>query len=242
MLKQVTSMKKLFVYLMLLSFTTVKSQNFKFYTLKDSTKVEKPKVLNGDKIDYNNFDQNLATKALAKAFLNFRDTIDCFQSGEKWETSYPETKLFPELTKPRWSDWVYQNISLHNTKEMIKNPYNKAYHVDREKWYLSNKDLVRKEYYKGIKNVPTNYVEGSFLTYSENTVCYGGQMETYQDLANLIIKTWDESISHSCALRGSTHDVFGYSFYGLKIQDMFACCVMYNPNTKLTKASINFIE
>ena len=196
----------------------------------------------GQKIDYKNFDQNVATKILAETFLKFRDTIDCFQSRTKWLIVYPESSLFPEMNKPKWSDWVYENISLFNTKEMINHPYNEAYHVDREEWYLSNKDVVRKEYYRGIKNVPNERIENAFLSYSENTFSSNSHEETYQDLANNIIKAWEESITHSSAMRGLFYDTFSYKRYKLKIQDLFACCVMYNPSTRLTKGSINFIQ
>ena len=200
--------------------------------------------LNGftQKIDYTNFDNDLATKALAEAFLNFRDTIDCYGGGKKWNVTHPVVDSFPEMNKPRWSDWVYENISLPNCVEMSNNAKNVLYHVDRTDWYKGNEQLVRDVYYEGVPNVPQIIVRNARLRYSENIFMYTGEKETYQELATHMIVLWENSTHHRNAQRGLLYDTFSYKEYGLKIQDLFACCVIYNPYTKTTRSSINFIE
>lgn len=193
------------------------------------------------KIDYTNFDNDLATKALAEAFLNFRDTIDSYGHGKKWTEFHPEVDSLSHINKPRWSDWVYETFSLPNCEKMAKDGNNVPYHVDVKDYFRSNIDLVRKEYYEGT-NAPQNYKENSRLSYSENAISFNGKRDTYQDLANEMILCWEGSTYHRNAQRGLFFDTFGYSEYGLEIQDMFACSVIYNPQTGLTKAVINFIE
>lgn len=213
-------MKKVLVYLMLLNSLSGFSQ----------------------KIDYNKFDSNLATKALAKAFNNFRDTISTFGGGEKWNVAYPEVDLFPFMNKYRWSDWLYNTISLPNCTQLNNDYKFSPFHVDKEQWFKGNINLIRKEYFKGLKNMPKIETERARLTYSENAVTIGGKYETYEELANHMIKVWEKSDLHRCAQRGLGYNVCLYKRCGLKIQNIFSCCVMYNPNNGLTKAVINFIE
>jgi hypothetical protein len=194
-----------------------------------------------DSIDYNNFNSDLATKALAQAYLNFKDTADTFTSGEKFSSYTTEILTNPELKKARWSDWVYKTFSKPNTEIMSKDPQNGFYHVDVEKKFLSDENLIRREYYRGVKNVPKIMLKSRFLGYKENIYRTERNFETYQDLANSIIKCWDKSYLHSCVLRSICHDITCYKEYGIKVQNIFACCVMYNPKTKCTKACINFI-
>lgn len=194
------------------------------------------------KIDYNNFDNDLATKALAEAFLNFRDTIDSYGHGAKWTEFRPEVDSLSHINKPRWSDWVYNTFTLPNCKKMSEDANNDAYHIDVSDYFKSNINLVRKEYYKGIPNVPQEHKENARLSYSENTVSFNGKRDTYQDLAKTVIDCWESSPYHRNAQRGLFYDTFGFKEYGLEIQDMFACSVIYNPQTGLTKAVMNFIE
>jgi hypothetical protein len=195
------------------------------------------------KIDFNNFNSEIATKVLAETFLNFRDTIDCYRSGQKWSENHPEILLYPELTKPRWSEWVYKTISLPNCKDMVSNPTTISYHIDRSKWYEDNSKLIRKEFYKSYKDIPKILYESSFIDYVENVYTfYNCKLETYQELAERTIKNWDGSIRHSCAIRGLSHDVVAYEKYKLKIRTMFACCVLYSKETKITRICLNFIE
>lgn len=194
------------------------------------------------KIDYNNFDNKMATKILMESFLRFRDTINSFGSGIKWNIEYPETDSFPNMNKPRWSEWLYKTISLGNCTE-LSNDYNlEPYHVNRDKWFKDNIKLVRKEYYKDFKKIPLDLIENSRLSYSENAVSLDYKVETYEQLAKIMIDNWEKSIYHRSAQRGLFYDHWAYVEYGLKIQDLFSCCVIYNPNTGFTKAVINFIE
>ncbi len=194
------------------------------------------------KIDYNNFDNKLATIILKESFLRFRDTINSFGNGEKWSKKHPEVELYSELNKPRWSDWLYETISLPNSYELINDNNLDPYHVDRSKWFKDNRDIIRVEYYKGVKDLPKIILENAMLGYSENAVSLDYQVDTYEQLAKIMIDSWEKSIYHRCAQRGLSYDVISYEDFGLKIQNLFSCSVLYNSKTGLTKAVINFIE
>ena len=130
------------------------------------------------KIDYNNFDNKMATNALKNAFMGFRDTINSFGGGNKWNVDYPEVDSFPEMNKPRWSDWLYNTISLKNCSELI-NDYNlDPYHVDKSEWFKVNKDLIRKEYYKDFNDIPSDLLNNARLAYSENAISLDYEVET----------------------------------------------------------------
>jgi hypothetical protein len=193
------------------------------------------------KIDYNNFNVDTATKVFAKVFLEFRDTAVHFASGVPHVVPYPVLSESPELRRPRWSDFLYEQVSLPNCKELYKYG-NHVFHVDREEWYKTNINTIRQEYYKGIKNVPQCQLENARLIYSENAFSTSKKFDTYEELASFIIMSWENSITHKCAQRGILYDSFSYKEYGLKIQDIFSCCVVYNPLNGHTKAVINFIE
>jgi hypothetical protein len=192
-------------------------------------------------IDYSNFNVELASKIMGDVFLKFRDTINCFSGGEPFTVSYPAIGLYPELKKPRWSDYLYKKVSEPNCKE-LSSYGNKAFHIDREEWFKTNITEIREEYYKGIPNVPKYRLENARLSYSENVFSYNGKFNTYEELASYAIKCWEKSTLHRCAQRGLMYDTFSYDEYGLRIQDIFSTCVMYNPSNGCTKIVINFIE
>ena len=193
------------------------------------------------KIDYNNFNVDTATKVFTKVFLEFRDTAVHFCGGVPHVEHHPVLSEFPELRRPRWSDFLYEQVSLPNCKELYKYS-NKVFHVDREEWYETNIKTIRKEYYKGIKNVPQDELDNARLNYSENALSTSKKFDTYEELGSFIILSWEKSPSHKCGQRGVLYDTFSYNHYGLKIQDLFSCCVVYNPSNGYTKAVINFIE
>jgi hypothetical protein len=192
-------------------------------------------------IDYNNFDTDLASKIFAKEFKKFRDTINAFGSGRLFSKNYPETVEYPELKIPRWSDYLYQQVTLPNCLELTKMGRN-IYHVDREPWFKSNIGTIRKEYYRETPNIPEEQLLNARLSYSENAAATTRKFKTYEEIASFIILLWEKSITHRNGQRSILYDTWSYRHYNLKIQSMFSVCVKYNNYTDFTTVVMNFIK
>lgn len=192
-------------------------------------------------IDYDNFDSDLASKIFAKEFLKFRDTINSFGSGNLFSVKHPETVEYPELKIPRWSDYLYQQVTLPNCDKLYTMGRN-IYHIDREQWFKSNIDSIRKEYYNETPNIPEEQLLNARLRYSENAAATTHKFKTYEEIASYIILCWEKSITHRNGQRSILYDVWSYRHYDLKIQSMFSVCVKYNNHTDYTTVVMNFIK
>jgi len=198
-------------------------------------------------IDFDNFSVEIATEKLKEAFILYRDTITTY--GAYNEHNHYEKFTFlndkKEMMIPRWSEWVYDNISQPNVSEVINS--NSFYHPDRVKWYRSNKETVINEYYKGIYD--TDSIENivSRPEYEEN-LYYGKfsgstpiDVKTYEDLAKKIIMCWEGSRDHRCTQRQPLFSRYRYPKYGDETTGLFACCVMFDKENKKIIASLNLI-
>ena len=197
-------------------------------------------------IDYDNFSTEIATLKLKEAFLHFRDTITTYGSHNEYKhlEDYPILKEKKHLMLPRWSEWIYDNISVPNTKELIKTT--SLYHPDIKEWLENHhKDMVNAYYEGNIHEDVELFKETCVIMYSENAVRVPikdneDRYNTYEELATTIILTYEKSMNHRC-LQRSPMLSSGFRF-GDESNSIFACCVMYNKNTKQVKSTINFIR
>ena len=196
-------------------------------------------------IDYDNFDSDLASKILGQKFIEFRDTINAFGSGRLFSENYPETVEYPELKIPRWSDYLYENLSKYNCGKMMENKRHESGHIDREKWFKSQqtKSDLGEIMFKGTIIPKSKWeVYTICMEYSENSCSLQSQFNTYEELALYMINGYENSIMHRCAQRGIMHDVTVYRSYGVKIYGLFSCCIMYDKETKITKSVLNMVN
>jgi hypothetical protein len=196
------------------------------------------------KIDYNNFNNDLATKILAKKFIEFRDTITLFGSNLVFTDVNPEIIDNPDLMIPKWSDYLYNNTSNPNCSTIIKEGHS-ARHVDVSKWFYSEdtKWEISQIKFKGSKIPKSSWSPlNSSMIYRENACSLMDKLQTYEDLATYIIMLWENSKEHRRAQRGYTYSTFSYKKYNEKIYGIFSCKVMYDKNTEVTKAVLNLVN
>ncbi len=198
-------------------------------------------------IDYSNFDDKLADKALAEAFLHFRDTIPpAYADGRLWADYFPEMKTHPDLTLLVWSDNVSELISKPNCYEMVRLDLKyKNKHPDREEWWLreENTEIFSVETYKNVKDpqIRELLTNTDAVGYTECVIFSPNHRSTYQELAADLIKCWDNSFSHRMFMRGTYYQKYSFDTYNLKVLGLFACSVSYNPYSKSTYAALNII-
>ena len=197
-------------------------------------------------IDYDNFDSDLASKILGQRFIEFRDTITQFGHGASiFVDRLPYLKDNQDLLVPQWCDYLYENLSKYNCGKMMENKRHEAGHIDREKWFDSEKTKsdLGEIMFKGTI-IPES--EWGIYTYSmrygENSCSLQSKFKTYEELALHIINGYENSIMHRCAQRGIIHDVTVYRSYGVKIYGLFSCCIMYDKETKITKSVLNMVD
>jgi hypothetical protein len=194
------------------------------------------------KIDYDNFDEDLATKALAEAFLNFRDTFTHFTIDPKYKISdvNPDMNNYPELRKLKWSDYLYTNVSDKNCETLLSS--SDFYHIDVKSWVESNVKVLTDDMFLG-KNVPNVTYSLTGVTYLENLYrSVNLYFETYEDLAKDIIFSWNESPGHCSTLRIGSYSRSKLKKYNLKIPGIFSVCVKYNKETKKVISSLNIYD
>ena len=198
-------------------------------------------------IDYDNFSSEIATLKLKEAFLHFRDTITTYGSRNEHKhlEDYPILKEKKHLMLPRWSEWIYDNISVRNTKELIRTT--SLYHPSIKEWLEIHHDDMVNAYYDGNTHKDVErFKETCVITYSENAVrvpikINEDRYNTYEELATTIILTYEKSMNHRCLQRAPMLSN-GLDVVGDESNAIFACCVMYNKNTKQVKSTINFIR
>ena len=196
------------------------------------------------KIDYNNFDSDLATKILAKKFIEFRDTITLRGSNLVFTTIRPEIVNNSDLMIPKWSDYLYNNTSNPNCSTIIKEGHS-ARHVDVSEWFYSDntKFEIAQIKFKGSKVPKSSWVPlSSYLVYNENVCSLMDKLNTYEELASYIITLWETSKEHRRAQRDYTYDTLSYKKYNEKIYGIFSCKVMYDKNSGVTKAVLNMVN
>ncbi len=194
------------------------------------------------KIDYQNFDESLATEALKKAFSNFRDTFSHFSTDPKFKLSEYCIDLANDsnLRKMRWSDYLYKNISTKNCERILLT--NVFEHTDVINWVKTNRDLLLKEYLQG-SYLPSVEKQSARISYNENLFRVSNpDYETYDDLAKEIINLWCKSKLHAATLRSVGYSYGMYDRHGYKKTSLFSVCVIIDETTKTIVASLNLIN
>lgn len=195
------------------------------------------------KIDYENFDNGLATKALKDAYLVFMDTFTHFTTDPKFkiETTCPTFYNLPETRKIVWSDLLYKNVSYVSCSTLIaKKEFD---HLDFSSWLNLNKTKMVNDYLSGFKSIPKIDYNYNYVSLEEVLfMCKNSNFETYQELANYMIKSWDKSPMHCGTIRFIPYDSYYYEVYNAKVISKFSCCVMYDKNTKEIKSCINIFS
>lgn len=201
-------------------------------------------VYSQTKIDYNNFDNDLATKILAKKFIEFRDTITLLGSDLVFTELRPEIESNPDLMIPKWSDYLYNKTSNPNCSTIIKEGHS-ARHIDVSKWFYSEdtKWEIAQIKFKSSKVPKSSWVPlSSSIMYAENVCSLMDKLNTYEELASYVINLWENSPEHRKVQRGYTYDTLSYKKYKEKIYGIFSCKVMYDKNSGVTKAVLNLVN
>lgn len=195
-------------------------------------------------IDYNNFDNDLATKILAQKFIEFRDTITLFGSGLVFTKVNPEIIDNPDLMIPKWSDYLYDNTSNPNCSILIKEGHS-VRHIDVSSWFYSDNTTLKISQirFSGSKVPKSSWLSlSSSMIYRENVCSLMDKLKTYEELATYIITLWENSKEHKRAQRGYTYETLSFTKYGEKIYGIFSCKVMYDKNSGVTKAVLNMVN
>ena len=195
-------------------------------------------------IDYNNFDNDLATKILAQKFIDFRDTITQLGSGLVFTKVNPEIINNPDLMIPKWSDYLYDNTSNPNCSILIKEGHS-VRHIDVSAWFYSDitKSKISQIRFSDTKVPKSSWLPlSSSMIYRENVCSLMDELKTYEGLATYIITLWENSKEHKRAQRGYTYKILAYRKYNEKIYGIFSCKVMYDKNTGVTKSVLNMVN
>lgn len=185
------------------------------------------------KIDYNNFDSDLASKALFNEMNKFRDTITLTGYGAKRDSIFPELVENPRLKKLVWSDDVYNTFSKPNCLENVNQ--NRLFHVDITEWWNIKENRIKfldDVFIKSKENPNTQ------INYSEIGAYTTEAFETYEELAMGLIMVWEQSYKHKCIQRTGLYSQFHMKL-GYVVQTASACYVHYG-NGK-TWAFFNFV-
>jgi len=196
------------------------------------------------RIDYSNFNNDLATKALARKYIEYRDTVTQFSSGELFSNFRPEILEHPDLMIPKWSEYLYKNTSKPNCDIIIKEGHN-ARHIDVSSWFYAEqtKYKIAVIKFQGSKVPKSSWFSlSSQLSYWENACSLYDKFETYEELATYIIILWENSHSHKSHLRCISHCSVAYKNYGEKIYGLYSCRVVHDKSTGITKALLNFVN
>ena len=192
-----------------------------------------PFLLFGQPIDYKNFDNKTAEKVLWEKIMYYRDTIQTFGGGYKISDYYKDLPNYKKSFKWNWSDEVYNIFSRPNCDKISIST--KPYHVDVRDLVYSQKicgifaPLIYKEFDKKFYTINSS---GQFqykgVEYSENAMKYTAKFKTYQEMADKIIISWDNSVMHRGMLR---RGFFNENFVMRNNKNVYpqaACAVSYN--------------
>jgi hypothetical protein len=185
------------------------------------------------KIDYNNFDPELASKALFNEMNKFRDTITVNGYGAKFDSLFPETVKEPRLKNLVWSNDVYKTFSKPNCLENVKK--NDLFHVDVTTYWNTKENRIKfldDVFIKSKENPNTQ------INYSEVGLMSTETFETYEEMAVNFISKWEKSYMHRCIIRAGLYGQFHMGL-GYVVQNASACYV-YNSNGT-TWAFFNFV-
>jgi hypothetical protein len=194
------------------------------------------------KIDYQNFDESLATDALENAFIHFRDTFSHLTINPKYKLSEYSVDLANDtnLRKMRWSDFLQKEMSVKNLNEIISTGV--FAHPNRKEWVQLNKQKFIDEFYS-TKKVSSIDKSQSRVSYDE--ALYSGKnlvYETYEDLANGIIKSWLMSESHSRSLRTTGYSRFNLKKYNHKLTSLYSVSVVFDKTNNTVYSVLNVID
>jgi len=201
-------------------------------------------VFSQTKINYNNFDNDLATKILAQKFIEFRDTITQLGGGLVFTKVNPEIESNPDLMIPKWSDYLYQNTSKPNCDIIINEGYT-VRHVDVSSWFYNEKTKKQISVikFKGSEVPESSWLSlSSYMVYKENACTLMDKFKTYEELASYILMLWEKSPAHKRAQRSYTYDTLSYKKYGEKIYGIFSCRILYDKETGITKSVLNIVN
>jgi hypothetical protein len=199
-------------------------------------------IFSQTKIDYENFDENLAKKAFINAFTIFRDTFTTHHltlNYAKVDSMSPEMNKKPQLRKMRWSDWLYDNLSKQNCQKII-NMGDRFDHVDVTSWLELNRSNISVIGAGDIKGL-TSPNRLNFM-YKENIFQSTYNFQTYEELVSYIIKSWDKSPRHSAIMRGKHYSTVKYEKNNIILTSIFSCSIKYDKKNNRTKSTINIID
>lgn len=195
-----------------------------------------PFLLFGQPIDYNNFDSKTAEKVLFEKLLYYRDTIQTLASGMKITERYKGVPNYKENSKWNWSEEVYKIFSRPNCDKISTE--NKLYHVDVSPVLYTQKicGIFAPQIYKNFpKEFYTKNGFGQFeyrgVEYSENALMSTQKFKTYQEMADRMIKIWDNSPSHKGMLRKGFFSEVIATNYNKVVCLQAACAVSYKNGT-----------
>lgn len=171
-------------------------------------------------IDYNNFDSRHASEVLFTKLNQFRDTITKTGYGRELDSAWPVLVNNHKLLKLTWSEKLYTTVVLPNTLENVKQK--KLHHVNRSLWWddKKNQNMFLDEVY------PTKN-KGFRLTLTENGGYTTYKFDTYEELADHMIKCWESSYMHRCTQRSILHNTF-FLEKGYESNTIAATCVLYS--------------
>jgi hypothetical protein len=195
------------------------------------------------KINYDNFDVNLANEALSISFLKFRDTITHLTSNPKYSyyTYAPEMNKIKSLRIPNKSDMLYNFYSFSNCNKLLYS--DNSDHIDVTESFKKDKPKFIKESFKYEKNISEKVINTSRVNYGEVLfICENKKFDTYQELADFIILSFDKSSSHSTILRGQMHSKYLLDNYNIStVTGLFSCCILYDKNRNKFVSTINIV-
>ena len=195
------------------------------------------------KINYDNFDIVLANDALSVSFLKYRDTITHLTSNPKYSYSIyaPEMNNVKGIRNPLKSDILYKNYSFSNCSKLLCS--NSSDHIDVTESFKKDKQKFIEEGFKYEKNISEKIINTSRVNYGEVLfICEDKKFDTYQELADFIILSFDKSSSHSSILRGQMHSNYLLETYNITtVTGLFSCCVLYDKNKNKFISTINIV-
>jgi hypothetical protein len=164
-------------------------------------------------IDYNNFDKKLFEKVLF-------DKLNGYRKSKGVDTVI-------------WSNVIYSQITVHQMEKMVK--VNKLFHPDMKPMWdsLRVRQLIAKESDKlvGVKT-SISVCTGPSMTIYENSLWTGKIEGTYDDLAERVIKGWEQSFIHNATQ---------YASFEKKDKPGLAACTVGITSTGVY-VTFNFVE
>ena len=195
------------------------------------------------KIDYENFDNTLATNALKNAYLTFMDTFTYFGRNPKNQIKDidPQFYSLPETRKIGWSDFLYKNVSFVSCSTLIAR--NEFDHLNFEPWLDEVKIKFVSDNLKNHPSSPKKFYNTNHVSLTEVLFsCENCRSETYEELAKHMIEVWDKSTMHAATIRCITYNSLYYEDFNEMVVSKFSCNVMYDKKNNKVLSCINLFH